>query len=211
MGRAAQCDRIADAIQTGAGAEDLVKRQRTQGGVAAGTAAANKRLVAVDQSAFGEMGDHRAGIFDIHLAPTQMQRLAISPAIAAAAAIVEVGHGKAALRPVLNARIEHRVAGRSRAAVDEHHQRRFRVAVHRRVEETVGFARAARVAQGLRDADLLGRQRRNAAGQYLDLSGVAVDGDHRRRTDRRCGDAVDELLIQREMAEAAVVAGEIFS
>ena len=56
----------------------------------------------------------------------------------------------------------------------------FAVAGHRRVEKAVGFARAAWVAQGLRAADLLGGQRRDATGQYLDLPGLAVDGDHRR-------------------------------
>ena len=106
-----------------------------------------------------------------------MQRLAISPAIATAAAVIEVGHGEAALRPVLDARIEHRVTGRSRATVDEHHQRRFRITGHRRIEEAVCLARTARVAQGLRDADLLGRQRCNTAGQYFDLPGLAVDGN----------------------------------
>ena len=38
---------------------------------------------------------------------------------------------------------------------------------------------------------------------------VAINGDDRRRTDRRGGDAVDELRIQSQMTEAAVVAGEI--
>ncbi|MNN89680.1 hypothetical protein D3C81_2075300 [compost metagenome] len=88
-----------------------MKRQGTQGGVAAGTAAANERVLAIDQALCGEVRHHRAGIFDIHLAPAQMQGLPVRSAVAAAAAVVEVGHGEAALGPILDAWIEHRIAG----------------------------------------------------------------------------------------------------
>lgn len=125
VGRVAERDRIADAVQAGTGAEDLVEGQCAKGGVAARAATANKRLVTVDQPALGEPGDYRASIFDIDIAPAQMQRLAISPTVAAAAAVIEVGHGEAALCPVLDTRVEHRVAGRGRAAVDEHHEGGF--------------------------------------------------------------------------------------
>ena len=121
----------------------------------------------------------RAGVFDIHLTPAQMQGLPIFAAITAAAAIVEIGHGETALCPVLDARIEHGIARRSRAAMDEHHQWRLGVAGHGRVEKAVGFTRAAWVAQGLWATDLLGGQRRNAACQDLHLAGLAIDGDHR--------------------------------
>ncbi|MCY1454078.1 hypothetical protein D9M71_711160 [compost metagenome] len=130
-----------------------MESQSTQRGVPARAASPDECLVAVDQFAFGEMADHSTSIFDIDRPPTQMQCLAVSPAIATAAAVVEVGHGEAALRPVLNARVEHRIARRSRAAVDEHDQRWFRFAGHRGIEEAVSLARAAWIAQGLRATD----------------------------------------------------------
>ncbi|MNP23105.1 hypothetical protein D3C76_1158030 [compost metagenome] len=151
--------RITDAIQAGTGAEYIMERQGAEGGVAAGTAAADKRALRVDQLALGQVPDHRAGIFDVNLAPAQVQGLAIVPAIAAAATVIEVGHGEAALGPVLDAWIEHRVAGRGRAAMDEHQQRRLHLSVHGRVEETVGDAVTAAVAQCLRTADAFGGQR----------------------------------------------------
>ena len=85
--------------------------QRAQGGVAPCAAATNKRSAGSNQFLLGEITDNRASIFDIRNAPIQMQGLTIVTAIAGAAAIVEVGHGKAALGPVLNARVEHRVTG----------------------------------------------------------------------------------------------------
>ncbi|MNQ75147.1 hypothetical protein D3C85_899310 [compost metagenome] len=140
VGRTAQRYRVTDPIQTGSGTEHVVKRQGAKRCVAAGAAAANEGLVAVDQAPFVEVTDHGASVFDIHIPPAQMKRLTIGPAITAAAAIVEVGHGEAPLCPVLDTRIEHRVTRRSRSAMDEHHQWRFRLAGHRRVEEAVCFA-----------------------------------------------------------------------
>lgn len=85
-----------------------------------------------------------------------MQGLPIRSAVAAAAAVVEVGHGKAALGPILDARIEHRITGRGRPAMDEHQQRWFFHIADGRVKEPMGLALAAGVAQGLGLADLLG-------------------------------------------------------
>ncbi|MNC24837.1 hypothetical protein D3C75_729040 [compost metagenome] len=140
VGRAPQRHRVADPIQAGAGAEHVVKGQGAKAGVAAGAAAANERLVAVDQASLLEVTDHGAGVLHINITPAQVQCLAIGPAVTAAAAIVEIGHGEAPLCPVLDTRIEHRVTRRSRSAMDEHHQWRFRLAGHRRVEEAVCFA-----------------------------------------------------------------------
>ncbi|MCY1406603.1 hypothetical protein D9M71_218740 [compost metagenome] len=142
-----QRQRIADAVKTGARAEDIMKGQGAEGGIAAGAAAADKGLGRVDQLAIGQVLDHRAGILDIDFTPAQVQGLAIRPAVAAAAAVVEVSHGEAALGPVLDTRVERRVARRGRAAMDEHDQGRPFGAVHGRVEETVGNAIAAGVAQ----------------------------------------------------------------
>ncbi|MNG30871.1 hypothetical protein D3C84_1165760 [compost metagenome] len=64
--------------------------------------------------------------------------------------------------------------------MDEHHQWRLGVAVHCRVEETVGFTRTAWVVQRLRATDLLSGQRCNTAGEDFHLVGLAIDGDHRR-------------------------------
>ena len=119
------------------------------------------------------------GVFYVHFAPFQVQSLTVVTAIAAAATVVEVGHGEAALGPVLNARVEHRVTGGGWAAVDKDHQRRFDLTVHRRVEKTVGLAAGRGIAQCLRTADLLGRQRRNAASQHIDMVISAVNADHR--------------------------------
>jgi hypothetical protein len=107
----AQRYRVADAVEAGACAEDGVEGQGAEGGVAACAAAADECLGRVDQAALGQMGDDGAGVFDIGHAPVQVQALAIGAAVAGAAAIVEVGDGKAALGPVLDFRVEHRVAG----------------------------------------------------------------------------------------------------
>ncbi|MNW12858.1 hypothetical protein D3C71_2106510 [compost metagenome] len=87
-----------------------------------------------------------------------MQGLSIGPAVATAASIVEVGDGETPLCPVLNARVEHRIAGRGGAAMDEHHQRRFGDIAQGWIKEPVGLACAAGVAQSLWLADVCSGQ-----------------------------------------------------
>ncbi|MNF61069.1 hypothetical protein D3C84_427010 [compost metagenome] len=192
-----------------------MERQGAEGGVAAGTAAADKRALRVDQLALGQVPDHGAGIFDVNLAPAQVQGLAIVPAIAAAATVIEVGHGEAALGPELDARIEHRIAGRGRPAMQEHHQRRLFAGRHhtggvaRRVEEGVGLlALAAGKAQRLGTGQFGCGQRLLAAGEKAHRPRIAGDGQHRRQAVRRAGDAVEMLLVRRQLAEAAELDGQ---
>ena len=130
--------------------------QGTQRGVAPGTAAADEGLTRVDQAEFGQMVDGGAGIPHIELAPVEVQGLAIGTAIAGTAPVVEVGHGETALGPVLDACIEHRVAGRGRSAMDEHHQWRRGFGANGRIEEAMGLAIATGVVDGARAADPVG-------------------------------------------------------
>ncbi|MNO03410.1 hypothetical protein D3C81_2241060 [compost metagenome] len=65
----------------------------------------------VDQTAFGQVFDRRAGILYIALAPAQVQGLAIFATITSTAPIVQVGNGEATLGPVLNPWVQHRIAG----------------------------------------------------------------------------------------------------
>ena len=46
-------------------------------------------------------------------------------------------------------------------------------------------------------------------GQHLDLMTAPVDGHHRRRADRRCGNGVNVLFIQRQVAKAAEAPGVV--
>lgn len=103
------------------------------------------------------MSYHGAGIFHVHFAPAQVQRLAVGTAITRAAPVIQVGYGKATLGPELDTRVEHRIAGRRRATVDEHHQGWALYAIHGRIEETMGLAIATGVAQCLRPTDAVCR------------------------------------------------------
>ncbi|MNN64407.1 hypothetical protein D3C81_1798470 [compost metagenome] len=85
-----------------------------------------------------------------------MQCLAIVAPIACATPVVEVSDGEASLGPVLDAWVEYRVARRGRPAMDKHHQGGGRANVHGRVEETMGDAVAAGVADSVRLADGFG-------------------------------------------------------
>lgn len=127
--------------------------QGAECGIAARAAAANEGLAAVDQALCGEVLDGRAGICHIAFAPAQVQRLAIGAAVSGAAAVVQVGNRKASLGPVLDARVKHRVARGSRAAVDEYHQWRRALRTRWRVEEAMGNLTAAVVVDRLGSAD----------------------------------------------------------
>lgn len=111
VGGTAQGYRVADPVQAGAGAKHVLERQSAQGGVAPGTAAADERLAFVDHALSCQVFDYRAGIGHIALAPALVQCLAVFPTIAGAAPVVEVGHGKAALGPILDTRVEHGITG----------------------------------------------------------------------------------------------------
>lgn len=185
VGHRRQRQRIADAIEARAGAKYLAESQRAQRRVAACAAAAHEGPSRVD--AVGQMGDHGAGIGHVGHAPTLPQRVTIGTAKAAAAAVVEVGDGEATLRPELDTRIEHGVAGRGRPAVQEHHQGRplalgaTMVHIQRRIKEAVGgLAVRCTVAQRLGTRDLRRRQRTLTAREHADRPARPVDRNHRR-------------------------------
>ncbi len=154
--------------------------QGAERGVPTRTAATDKGLSFVNQAALGQMFHDCTSVFDVRHAPGQVQALPVHATVAAAATIIEVCHGEAAVRPVLNARVQHRVAGRGRAAMDEHHQRRFFRAGHGRIEVAMSLGPATGVTQRLRAADLIGRQRRPASCKHLNTGVVARNGQYRR-------------------------------
>src|SRR3546814_17155121 len=92
--------------------------------------------------------DHGAGILDIHRAPVQIQRLSIDPAITAAAAVIEIGHGKTALGPVLDKRIKDGLTRRGRSAIEETYQWRFFFGVHGGEQAAMCLAGRRGMAQG---------------------------------------------------------------
>ena len=207
---ARQRQRVADPVQARPATEHILERQRTQRGVAPGAAPADERLRRVDQPLPCQEVDHRAGILHVHFAPAQVQGLAIGAAIAAAATVVEVGHGKAALGPVLDARVEHREARRGRSAMHEHHQRRRLDTIHGRVEEGVRLGIAAGVGDAARLADLFAGQGHRTAGQHLNGMAVAVDGDDGGRADGRGGDGIQVPVVDLQAAKAGVDVTEVF-
>ncbi|MNT00953.1 hypothetical protein D3C72_1354030 [compost metagenome] len=121
--------------------------QGAQGGVTPSTATTDKRLLRIDQLAFGQVLNHGAGILDINLTPAQMQGLAVAATVSTAAPIIEVRHGEATLGPVLDAGVECRIAGRGRSTMDEYDQRWPLGAIHGRVKEAMGDTVTAGIAQ----------------------------------------------------------------
>ena len=184
MGIACQRRRVADPVQAGACPKYVLECQRAQRGVTACAAATNEGMLAINQPLIGQIADHCTGILHIHVTPFQVQRLPVLAAIAGATPVVEVRDGKAALRPVLNARVEHRITRRGRATMDKHHQRRLFFAVHRRVEKSMSLAPRRGVAQRLRAADAISWQWRHPTGQHRHLPAVAGNAKDGRRAYR---------------------------
>ena len=87
---------VADAVRADAGGEDVGRGERAQGGVAAGAAALDHEPGAVGEALL----DHRqravGAVVDVDDAPAALEPLAVGPAVAGAAAVVDVEHGVAA-------------------------------------------------------------------------------------------------------------------
>ena len=161
-----------------------MESQGTQGGVASGTATPNERFVRIDQALLAQIRHRSAGIHDVYLAPALVQGLAVSPSVARAATVIQVGDGEAALSPVLNARVEHGVAGGGRATVDEDQQRGEGIGGVRRVEETMRLCIFTGIREGAGLADARVRQYLGTTRQHVHHVAASFDGDDGRRT---CG------------------------
>src|ERR1044071_1351253 len=116
---------IADAIITGAGFEVIPEGERAECGVAAGAAAVDHRSIGIDISARGQKFGAVHTVVNIDNSPSAAQTLAISPAIAAAATIVDVEYGDTAAGPILNREHQHGDRCGCRPAVTLYQQERF--------------------------------------------------------------------------------------
>src|SRR5690606_11949427 len=99
--------------------------------------------VAVDDAGCGEVTGDRDAVVDVRVAPRSTQQVAIGPAEAGRAPVVDVRDREPARGPELHAGGELRTCRGGRAAVDPHHQGRTLVlradvvATGRQVEEGV--------------------------------------------------------------------------
>ncbi len=126
------------------------KGEGAQGRVAAGAAAANGDLVGVDFAAPDQVATGIDRVFDIDHAPLAVQAAAIGAPKTAAAAIVDVDHGKTATGPELDRQTERGGGHRGRAAMIQYQQRRARAvrAGKRRISRTIEKGIGAQPAFG---------------------------------------------------------------
>ena len=143
MGVARQRFEVADPVMTRPGPKRIAKGQCAQGRVSSGAAAGNSQPLGIDLAAGDQIVRPVDAVVHIDNPPVAVQALPIGPPITGAAPIVHVQNGKAAARPVLNAKIKRRLRGRGRSAVAFDDQRRAFflwsnvVSVCGRIEQTV--------------------------------------------------------------------------
>src|SRR6516165_7797595 len=123
VGVLSQSLQVAHAIMTSAGPEEVVEGERAQGGVAAGAATRDHDAHRIDALCLGEALRAVDAILDVNNAPLAAQQVAIFPAVAAAAAVVDIEHCDSAARPELDKRFERIPGGRGGTAVTFHEQR----------------------------------------------------------------------------------------
>src|SRR5215472_15245649 len=142
---------VAHAIVTCAGLEEVVEGERTQGGVATGAATRDHNAHRINALRLGEALRAVDAVLDVNNAPLAPQQVAIFPAVAAAAAVVDIEHSDSAAGPELDKRFERTPGGRGGTAVTFHEQRwpfsrsRRVVGIGRRIEQAVRSAAAARI------------------------------------------------------------------
>ena len=132
--------------------EDVLERQRGERREPAGRPAPDAQPVGVDVAPLDEVPAHGGAVLDVGDAPRAAQQVAVGPAVARRAAVVDVDDGEPARRPVLVRQPQHRPGRRRRTAMDEHEQRR---ALARR---------AARRRDGTAGSTARGRRRRRRSG-----------------------------------------------
>ena len=207
-----QAFQVGHAVITGAGLEDIVERQRAQRRQAAGAAAADDQALTIGQAAFDQVARAGDAIIDIDDAPLALERVAISPAEAAAAAVIDVQHAEAAAGPVLGRQLQCIARHAGRTAVADHDHRRQAVGIHvdivvfRRVEKGLCDAPAAAgKADAVRDRQVFfighvidrARQHRQcAAGQ--------IDGRQFQRQRRRTAQQRDKAGADPQLADFLV-------
>jgi hypothetical protein len=181
---------VGDAVIARAGAEDVAEGQGSEGGIAAGAAAADHQALRVGPAAGDEVERAIDAILDIDNVPFAVEAIAIGAPITAAAAVIHIEHANTAARPVLDPQVERRrrLGGRAAMALDEERRllaRRCRVVgVCRRVVEGIGGgAAAARKGDELRAREIrreIGAQR----GRRPDdgsRAALGIDADDCRR------------------------------
>src|SRR5262245_26270202 len=99
-------DQIADSEVARADGEFGVKRQAAQRGKAAGAAAGDRQLVAVDIAASREKFCARNTIHDVRDAPLAIELFPVSPAVSGASTIIHVEKAEAPAGPELHGKIE---------------------------------------------------------------------------------------------------------
>src|SRR5688572_18981406 len=108
---------VAHAEVGSAGGEDVVERQRAQGGVAAGAAATNRHARWIDITTLRQVARGIDAVVDVIDAPRAVELAHVLATVAVGAAVVDVDHGEAAAGEELLAQIQERRRERRRAAV----------------------------------------------------------------------------------------------
>ena len=161
------------------------------------------------------MTDQGHGVFHLDAPPLAGQTQTEGAAEAAGAAVVEIGHGKAALGPELDARVEYGIAGRGWSAVQEHHQRRLlagRVPHTRRCaagRRRHGRSRPRRWRSGATRGATV-RPRPAAARRQRGCAARPNRGrwPARRAGGRGAGDAVEKRGVRGQLAKARKLGGQ---
>ncbi len=134
---------LADSVVARARFENVVEGERRKRGVAAGAAAADDQAVAVDPSALRQPLGAVDAVLHVDDTPLAVEAMPIGPAVARAAAVVDVQHGKTAAGPVLDRQPEADAGRARRTAVTNDDQRRrltirvLELGINRRIEKTV--------------------------------------------------------------------------
>ena len=123
VGRGDEPHQVRHPVPRGAGAEPLPRRQRVEGGHAAGAATADGHPVRVDVAPRREVQRRIEAVLRVGDAPLAPQGAAVGAPVPAAAGVVDARHGEAACREELQGQVEPGLARRRRASVAPGHQR----------------------------------------------------------------------------------------
>src|SRR5947207_15205259 len=92
-------DEVRETEIAGSGGEGVVEHQRTQGGVPTGRAAPDQQPITVCRTLLREVPRRVDAIRGVEDPPRSVERLPVCPAVAGAAAVVDVDHGEPAAGP----------------------------------------------------------------------------------------------------------------
>ena len=114
-----QRPQVADAVETGAGGEDVTGGEGAQGGVAAGATPADRESGTVDPTGSGHRRSTGDAVVEVDDTPLAAQPFPVVPAVPGRPAVVDVEHREPARGPELHGGLIGGEGLRRRAAVDE--------------------------------------------------------------------------------------------